>query len=428
MPNTNDFVIMPAPEQFSVLNLLTICVLMIHLSYMGTLLFSCGFSLFFQAVAFFHRKPHLRQTAKQLIFPSIWRPGPMIILGIVPLITLSLLYSQLMFGSNLSVFKFFTVIIGFALAGFILLAFYMKGIDSTGKASLVRWIAGIAGAACFKQAYFILISSSSLFMSPEDWTLIRTPVPLIFSANVIARFFLLINILATAGGLGILYFTNKWQPGTLSAVEKTFHRRLGGGLVMAAIIGLPIPMLWNLITLPSFALNGVLIVMYTFVLLISLWLTIRMTGIISQPEKSFGAVSLVLFLLCMAGLFVADNSARGTAMQESHRVLSAKALKIRRELEEKRGVHGGGEASVAAGEVVFKNRCALCHAFDRRIVGPPYKETLVKYEGKMEMLESFIQNPKRVNPDYPPMPSLGLKTLEVKSVALYIMDRYEKKE
>ena len=87
----------------------------------------------------------------------------------------------------------------------------------------------------------------------------------------------------------------------------------------------------------------------------------------------------------------------------------------------------GISVETISGEEIFKGRCIACHSFDKKIVGPPYKETLVKYEGNIERLAEFIHNPQKIDPEYPPMPNQGLKPSEAKVVAEYILNTYNEK-
>lgn len=80
-----------------------------------------------------------------------------------------------------------------------------------------------------------------------------------------------------------------------------------------------------------------------------------------------------------------------------------------------------------SGENIFNTKCSACHKWDVKLVGPPYKETLPKYEGKMDELISFITHPTKKNPDYPAMPEQGLKPKEVEAIAKYIMATYKTK-
>lgn len=73
---------------------------------------------------------------------------------------------------------------------------------------------------------------------------------------------------------------------------------------------------------------------------------------------------------------------------------------------------------------IFNGKCIACHNFDKKIVGPAYKDVLPKYEGKMPELVKFILNPVKVNPDFPSMPNQGLKPNEAEAIADYIMQTY----
>lgn len=75
------------------------------------------------------------------------------------------------------------------------------------------------------------------------------------------------------------------------------------------------------------------------------------------------------------------------------------------------------------GKKVFDDFCSTCHSFDQKVVGPPFKEVLPKYKGDLKKLKSFIKNPYKVNPDYPPMPNLGLKEKEIDAVIEYLMEK-----
>lgn len=80
-----------------------------------------------------------------------------------------------------------------------------------------------------------------------------------------------------------------------------------------------------------------------------------------------------------------------------------------------------------SGADIYNGKCIACHQFDKKVVGPPYKETLPKYEGKMDELIKFISNPVKINAEYPAMPNQGLKPNEAKAIAEYIMATYKTK-
>lgn len=126
---------------------------------------------------------------------------------------------------------------------------------------------------------------------------------------------------------------------------------------------------------------------------------------------------LFVFILFVIG----DTTSFATANQEQVVTLAANFDKIHQALMEKTG-------SVAArsGQDIYQGICSACHKFDVKLVGPAYKNILPKYEGKMDDLVSFILNPVKIDPAFPPMPNPGLKPNEAKTVAEYIMSTYKK--
>ena len=78
------------------------------------------------------------------------------------------------------------------------------------------------------------------------------------------------------------------------------------------------------------------------------------------------------------------------------------------------------------GEEIYKVRCASCHKFDVKLVGPSHKEVVPKYFGKENQLVAYIKNPTKIDPEYPPMPNPGLKPDEAQAVADYVLEQVKK--
>ncbi len=82
----------------------------------------------------------------------------------------------------------------------------------------------------------------------------------------------------------------------------------------------------------------------------------------------------------------------------------------------------GQAAALADGEKLFKRSCSVCHAFDRRIVGPPLNSVLPKYRGQAEKLRSYVANPVKINPEYPSMPRLGLPEEDIRIIGDWLLE------
>jgi len=78
------------------------------------------------------------------------------------------------------------------------------------------------------------------------------------------------------------------------------------------------------------------------------------------------------------------------------------------------------------GEPLFKRYCSVCHAPDRRLVGPPVNYMIEKYGGKQEQMIGFVLNPVKVNPDYPKMPKHPLTEEQITSIVEFVFGGSEK--
>ena len=80
------------------------------------------------------------------------------------------------------------------------------------------------------------------------------------------------------------------------------------------------------------------------------------------------------------------------------------------------------------GEKLYTKICAPCHAYDHDVVGPALNDVLSKYSGKEVELIGYINNPKRVQQNYPEMPNPGLSPEQAKAVSTYVMEEYKEKK
>jgi cytochrome c len=72
---------------------------------------------------------------------------------------------------------------------------------------------------------------------------------------------------------------------------------------------------------------------------------------------------------------------------------------------------------------IFNTKCIACHKFDQKVVGPPYQQTVPKYNGDVGKLSEYIFNPQKIDPAYPPMPNQGLKKKEAQAMAKWLIDQ-----
>ncbi len=78
--------------------------------------------------------------------------------------------------------------------------------------------------------------------------------------------------------------------------------------------------------------------------------------------------------------------------------------------------------TVTKGEVLYKGICAGCHTYSARMIGPPTQIIQALYAGNPQGIADYIANPTKKREDFPPMPSQGHLSPEMrKAVADYML-------
>jgi len=75
----------------------------------------------------------------------------------------------------------------------------------------------------------------------------------------------------------------------------------------------------------------------------------------------------------------------------------------------------------AKGEKVFKTVCIVCHALDKRLVGPPIQEIAEAYKGNPAGIAAWAKAPGKKRPDYPPMIPVPLPDEDLKAAGVYML-------
>lgn len=260
-------------------------------------------------------------------------------------------------------------------------------------------------------AAFLTHASLNVLLRPERWETLGSLAFALLSWDTIAQ-----TLRFLALSLAFL--------GLLVAL-KDETRALGAKILALTGLALfPIADLWSLYTAPTPA-KGAALFLWTGATFLPLPFVAN-TLLMASPSLSssrrlmaWGGLTLVFLLLGVRyGMMVRYTLEDRLANLEYLASMSLERSKQAAGVKEK-------VPPDVLGKRVFTQRCQTCHSFEKRVVGPPFNETLGKYVGNTQSLEGFIANPKKIRPDYPPMPRLGLNDEEIKAVASYLMKRYQ---
>ena len=445
--NFLDNLVLPqSAEHIELLHYMLVLVLFLFIPFISVILGGASISLYYRKKGLESGNPFYLRFAKDIIDLLTINKSMGIILGIIPLLTCVLVFAQLLHGTNSpSVFylmgSFFLTSISIILIYTYRYSLSFKNIfDSIrdthsddpsfndelnkfkkGNQSL-SLKSGRYGVTLLFLSTWIFTAAITVAIYPGKWIDDRI-LFLLFSWEVLSRYIHFITAAFALTGGAILFGFFYWEGGNknITGDYKDFVRKTVIRITLAAAVFQPLFLLINVFALPTEALTTS-IFGYSLLAVILLLLAYNyLYAMLKESNLKFSGHVFYVLLFALLALIVKDQAAMGTATREHSSVLIADFEKYLADLK------GSSEGTVKiSGQELYEVRCASCHRFDQKLVGPPYNSTLPKYEGKIDQLVTFILNPVKVDPAYPPMPNPGLKPLEAKAVADYEMIEHMK--
>lgn len=420
------YILSATSEHIALLKYLLILMLLIHLPFIGMIIGGTLFSVVFNILDRIKQNRTYLNFSKDLINILILNRSTVVILGIVPLLVITLIYAQILYTLKLQTVNFLIYSVIMVSMGFLMIYVYKHTFYKREDKFFFHISHGILGILLLCGAYFIFIGGLSLLLEPGEWEFIKNPLHLSFYLNGITKYLIFIlSSLAITGG-SILFFFFNWQETRIDSSSDYAGFVRNFGIVTALIFTLlqPIAILWNLVVMPETALLPSIFTCSAIIISLLLVISYMLYAMLKNSEKKFGTHVFIFFILIFLITILNDQVSSGNSIKEQVLLLTYKADEMKNELEIKRGmVSGGTEVSEKTGESVFNRICSQCHRFDRRLVGPPLSSVLPKYENKEDELRAFIHSPSKKNEGYPSMPKLGLKEEEIASVAKYVLKR-----
>jgi cytochrome c len=426
----NNFFLPPSSDHLHLVKYLILIVYFIHIPFISLLLGGTLFSVFFRLLSINNLRSHYRQVSRDFIEVLIFRKTAGIILGVLPLIVLTLIEGQVFYDANIAVVKFLMYATLLISVGITLTYFYQYSFQMAEENIWLQLLSGLAALFFLLLGYFIFSVNSALIFDPGRWANITGPSRFLFSWNVIARYLHFLCATLAVSGLAIVFFSFNWKESRRELEPKYagYLQKLGGGIGLAFTLLQPVLIFWNLITLPDPALTAEVFVYTLLVLFLILLISLRLYRMVKTQRIQLGTGAFILFVLVLVIMIVNDHTAREAAIQNHTQMLMTRSNEIESEREARHEAERAAsiQPDLTVGEQVYKAQCTSCHRFDQKIVGPPYNSVLGKYQNNPDALIQFIRNPNKVNPDYPAMPKLGLSEMEIKSVVAYLLQEWEK--
>jgi cytochrome c len=274
-------------------------------------------------------------------------------------------------------------------------------------------------------AVYMLIAGTSLASQPEQWLSTSSIVQLLLSLDVWVKVIQFILLSLTIASLGTLYFTFSWQGG-VKDLENGYAEHVKKTVLPVGLLSLlaqPLFVVLSVVLLPVSALSGLVFISAFFVIFFVFITSHFVYGMIKEFKIGFAANAFFTLILTIVFIVIQTTSSLSSSTQKHSALVAHQYDKYHSELLAKMGI---GMVTMT-GEDIFGAKCSACHEFGAKKVGPAYKDVLPKYENERAKLVSFVMNPQKMNPAFPPMPNQGLKPAEADSITAYIMYKQAQK-
>lgn len=432
-------------EHIELLHYIYMLLLFLFIPFISVLFGGTALSLYLRNRGLNTGNPDYIQLSREMINTVTINKSIGIILGIIPVLTSVLIFAQLLHTSGAYAVMYILISSIFAAIGIILIYTYRYSVSfndmfdtikdlkiesSEFRNEVNRYREGTKTLSRSSGTYGFLFLLLSLYLFIAGQSVVtyilgagNSAIFSLFSFIVVIRFLEFLAGSAALTGATLLFVNFYWDGGKIFHSPKYTQLIRSIAINLSVIGGLLLPLFLtiDILALPSNSVSGS-VVAYAIAGIILLFIAYHfLYAMIKEVSFRFSAQLFYILLFAIMSFIIKDQLAMGNATRPHSAILASQYQVYLSKLK------GTGQTGTqVSGEQIYKNICTSCHSFDKKIVGPPYRETLPKYEGKLNQLVAFIRNPSKVNPNFPPMPNPGLKPNEAQAVAEYIMNNYNK--
>ena len=377
-----------------------------------------GIAIVSTALALVHQQsnPALSRRFALAITPKL---SAWITFGVLPIMTLTVLLGQLVYGSQFGIFPAIVKIS--PLAGLGLLALWRYRQCDCRIAGTIGVLATLGFALPF-------VNLLEMLHWPERWPVLNPLVPNIYDVQGIVRALIFLASAVLATGAALLFRGFVWSESRIvdDAPERALARIWALILTAVGAVLLPALVVWDSAILPVGAQSVHALAMGA-PLVIALWLAALLAlAMLCDSTKLCGATLVVL--LAFTGLAcetMRENFIQSTALADKLALVRMQAEEQFAKLQMEQESHYTSNVPLdpKAGERIYAEKCSACHAFDHKVVGPAHKDVLPKYVGQIDKLQGFILAPQKMDAAFPAMPAQGLSRREARAVADYLLLR-----
>ena len=346
-----------------------------------------------------------------------------VVLGVAPLLAISLVYTQFFYSSNNITAPLWLSIIWLVPIAFIALYIYKYTWDSPTYSMRFKYFWGLLAVAIFAFVPFIFLANINLMLYPDQWKNVYNFWQAIWVPNVIPRYLHFMNASFAISGFfayGYFHFKGKNKP-----EDKTYYARAKRLGMKWALYATTLQMIFgvlNYVTLPMVADSTMVLVLIVCSVIFA-GIVVYLLSLNLYADKNvhhlwiFTAILIVVSLMATMRHVVREN-----ALKEPNKILANKTAIYQAKFASFMKTYSPSGEIKVSGVTIFQEVCTACHAIDKKLVGPPMQYAIDKYRDDREAMITFVNNPKKINKDYPVMPKPPISTAEVAMVVDYLLN------
>ncbi|MBV6477340.1 MAG: hypothetical protein HGGPFJEG_00078 [Ignavibacteria bacterium] len=436
------------------LKVMLILSLLIFIPFLGMLIGGTAFSVIFNTYGRKIKSVLFVRFAKDIIDKLAINRFVGVGLGVVPLLSITFCYAQLLYQVNVICVSllfmatlFMIISINFiysyqntfqieSLVGTLtsISGIYKHEIDVKIPEDIIDYEfdlmnansnSGLYGLIMLLISGFFFTAGTTIALYSDRYQDFQNIAQIFLSGASYVNFLFLLIISVAVTGSAILFFFFSWQGGLFNMDKEysNFVKKIAGNIAFTGAALLPIVIFMSFFVIPNVALSGSVFMWTGFSLVSVLMLCNFIYAVIKNSDLKYISAVFYFMILSVGFIVLINQSAFATASIKNLETISIKADELEKEKKSKT-VNTSG----VNGEEVYTRVCAACHKFDTKLVGPPYDQTVPTYNGDVKKLASYIMNPVKKNPDYPPMPAPPIKQKEAEAVAQYLIDKVSGKK
>jgi cytochrome c len=355
-----------------------------------------------------------------------------VVLGVGPLLLLSVLYTIHFYTANALTGTAWMLVIPAVTAVFLLFYLHKYSWDALATQKKLHIAIQALAVGILLFVPFVFLGNVTLMMYPERWTETHGFLSVLSIPEIFPRYFHFLSAsLVLTSLFGVGWFGRAKFPfeTTFESLER--HRLRRDFYAIALVVSLAQFVVGPVVlaTAPSAGLHWTSLTAIILGVVMAIPAVWMMWKEVTAKEETRGRFTLIVAQLGVTVLCMASgrHMIRGIALNEHRRAIAAETARWEEESAQAaydlqagrtRAAHGGSEGGEA-----FAATCAACHGVDRRVVGPPLTEIASLYAGNANGIVTWALAPGKKRPDFPQMPSMAaLGEAKLRAIAEYMLE------